>query len=91
MLVSASLVWLMTPALAVVSIIWVLWGWSASHGGTSIAAMLFGTTADGEGGLVATVAPIDFAGGTVVHYTSPDTFHGQVERALGRLATSQIS
>ena len=26
-----------------------------------------------------------------VHATSPDTFHGQVARALGRLATSQIS
>ena len=196
MLISASLVWLMTPALAlfygglsrqksvlnmimmsigslaVVSIIWVLWGWSASYGGTSIAGIvgnpfeqfalrgaiyepgtggefaptdgsayatlidvgfqltfavistaiisgalaervkfgawllyagiwvslvyiplahmvwnggllshaensiaswMFGTTSDGEGGLVAAVAPIDFAGGTVVHISAGTT------------------
>ena len=38
---------------------------SASEDG--IAAKLFGTVDDGEGGLTAAVAPIDFAGGTVVH------------------------
>jgi len=38
---------------------------SASENGLS--AKIFGTVDDGEGGLVAAVAPVDFAGGTVVH------------------------
>ncbi|MEV0946250.1 ammonium transporter [Rhodococcus sp. NPDC049939] len=45
-----------------------VWGGGLlSHSENSLAAMMFGTVDDGEGGLVAAVAPIDFAGGTVVH------------------------
>ena len=45
-----------------------VWGGGLlSHGENSIAAKIFGTVDDGEGGLVAAVAPVDFAGGTVVH------------------------
>ena len=45
-----------------------VWGGGLlSHSENSLAAMLFGTVDDGEGGLTAAVAPIDFAGGTVVH------------------------
>ncbi|MBM7461442.1 ammonium transporter [Rhodococcus coprophilus] len=45
-----------------------VWGGGLLSGSEdSLAAKLFGTSDDGEGGLVATVSPIDFAGGTVVH------------------------
>ncbi len=45
-----------------------VWGGGLLSGSEDgLAAKLFGTSDDGEGGLVATVAPIDFAGGTVVH------------------------
>lgn len=45
-----------------------VWGGGLLSGSESgLAARMFGTTDDGEGGLVASVAPIDFAGGTVVH------------------------
>ncbi|RRQ26932.1 ammonium transporter [Rhodococcus sp. Eu-32] len=45
-----------------------VWGGGLLSGSEDgLAAKLFGTTDDGEGGLVASVAPIDFAGGTVVH------------------------
>ena len=45
-----------------------VWGGGLlSHSEYGFAAMLFGTADDGEGGLVAAVAPVDFAGGTVVH------------------------
>ncbi|UYP20516.1 ammonium transporter [Rhodococcus sp. Z13] len=45
-----------------------VWGGGLLSGSEdSIAASLFGTVDDGEGGLVAAVSPIDFAGGTVVH------------------------
>ena len=45
-----------------------VWGGGLLSGSEdSLAARLFGTTDDGDGGLVASVAPIDFAGGTVVH------------------------
>nr|WP_206040083.1 ammonium transporter [Rhodococcus sp. HNM0563] len=45
-----------------------VWGGGLLSGSEdSIAAMLFGTVDDGEGGLTAAVHPIDFAGGTVVH------------------------
>ena len=112
MLISASLVLLMTPGLAlfyggmtgrrqvlnmmmsfgvmaIVPVLYVLWGWSMSYAGawvtlayfplahmvwgggllgdgeSSIAAWMFGST-DGE----ANIAPIDFAGGTVVHISA---------------------
>ncbi|WP_420751515.1 ammonium transporter [Rhodococcus sp. O3] len=45
-----------------------VWGGGLLSGSEDgIAAKLFGTVDDGEGGLTAAVAPIDFAGGTVVH------------------------
>ena len=45
-----------------------VWGGGLLSGSEDgLAAKLFGTSDDGEGGLVATVSPIDFAGGTVVH------------------------
>lgn len=45
-----------------------VWGGGLLSGSEDgLAAKIFGTSDDGEGGLVATVAPIDFAGGTVVH------------------------
>ncbi|MEN0138840.1 MAG: ammonium transporter, partial [Rhodococcus sp. (in: high G+C Gram-positive bacteria)] len=45
-----------------------VWGGGLLSGSENgLAAKIFGTTDDGEGGLVASVAPIDFAGGTVVH------------------------
>ena len=45
-----------------------VWGGGLlSHSDTGLAAMIFGTVDDGEGGLTAAVAPVDFAGGTVVH------------------------
>ncbi|MFN3601313.1 MAG: ammonium transporter [Dietzia sp.] len=45
-----------------------VWGGGLlSHSENSLAAMIFGTVDDGEGGLTAAVAPVDFAGGTVVH------------------------
>ncbi|MCQ4119303.1 ammonium transporter [Rhodococcus tibetensis] len=45
-----------------------VWGGGLLSGSEDgLAAKMFGTTDDGEGGLVASVAPIDFAGGTVVH------------------------
>ncbi len=45
-----------------------VWGGGLLSGSESgLAARMFGTTDDGDGGLVASVAPIDFAGGTVVH------------------------
>ena len=45
-----------------------VWGGGLlSHSGNGLAAMLFGTVDDGEGGVTAAVAPVDFAGGTVVH------------------------
>ncbi|WP_207390418.1 ammonium transporter [Rhodococcus sp. ABRD24] len=45
-----------------------VWGGGLLSGSEKgLAAKIFGTTDDGEGGLVAKVAPIDFAGGTVVH------------------------
>lgn len=45
-----------------------VWGGGLlSHSGNSLAARMFGTVDDGEGGLTAAVGPIDFAGGTVVH------------------------
>ncbi|WP_068160492.1 ammonium transporter [Rhodococcus phenolicus] len=45
-----------------------VWGGGLLSGSAdSIAAKLFGTVDDGEGGLTAAVHPIDFAGGTVVH------------------------
>ncbi|EOM75970.1 ammonium transporter [Rhodococcus rhodnii LMG 5362] len=45
-----------------------VWGGGLLSGSeNSIAAWMFGTVDDGEGGLVAAVEPIDFAGGTVVH------------------------
>ncbi|WP_010541543.1 ammonium transporter [Dietzia alimentaria] len=45
-----------------------VWGGGLlSHSASGLAAMIFGTTSDGEGGLTAAVAPVDFAGGTVVH------------------------
>ncbi|WP_241384215.1 ammonium transporter [Rhodococcus sp. CH91] len=45
-----------------------VWGGGLLSGSEdSIAAALFGTVDDGEGGLTAAVHPIDFAGGTVVH------------------------
>ncbi|HJC61673.1 MAG TPA: ammonium transporter [Candidatus Dietzia intestinigallinarum] len=45
-----------------------VWGGGLlSHSENGIAAKIFGTVDDGEGGLVAAVAPVDFAGGTVVH------------------------
>ncbi|WP_264885561.1 ammonium transporter [Dietzia sp. NCCP-2495] len=48
-----------------------VWGGGLlSHSENSLAAMIFGTVDDGEGGLTAAVAPIDFAGGTVVHINS---------------------
>ena len=45
-----------------------VWGGGLLSGNeTGFASWIFGTEDDGEGGLVAKVAPIDFAGGTVVH------------------------
>ncbi|MFZ2528279.1 MAG: ammonium transporter [Rhodococcus sp. (in: high G+C Gram-positive bacteria)] len=45
-----------------------VWGGGLLSGSAdSIAAKMFGTVDDGEGGLTAAVHPIDFAGGTVVH------------------------
>ncbi|MFZ2175180.1 MAG: ammonium transporter [Rhodococcus sp. (in: high G+C Gram-positive bacteria)] len=45
-----------------------VWGGGLLSGSEDgLAAKIFGTTDDGEGGLVASVSPIDFAGGTVVH------------------------
>ncbi|MEE2033778.1 ammonium transporter [Rhodococcus chondri] len=45
-----------------------VWGGGLLSGSEDgLAAKLFGTVEDGVGGLVAAVAPIDFAGGTVVH------------------------
>ncbi|NLE79218.1 MAG: ammonium transporter [Rhodococcus sp.] len=45
-----------------------VWGGGLlSHSEDGLAAKIFGTVDDGEGGLTAAVAPIDFAGGTVVH------------------------
>ncbi len=45
-----------------------VWGGGLlSHSDSGLAAMIFGTVDDGEGGLTAAVGPIDFAGGTVVH------------------------
>lgn len=45
-----------------------VWGGGLlSDSENGLAAKIFGTISDGEGGLVAQVAPIDFAGGTVVH------------------------
>ncbi|MFD4366521.1 ammonium transporter [Rhodococcus sp. NPDC058521] len=45
-----------------------VWGGGLLSGSEdSLAAKIFGTVDDGEGGLVAAVEPIDFAGGTVVH------------------------
>lgn len=45
-----------------------VWGGGLLSGSENgLAAKIFGTMDDGEGGLVAQVAPIDFAGGTVVH------------------------
>ena len=45
-----------------------VWGGGLlSHSGSGLAARIFGTIDDGEGGLTAAVAPVDFAGGTVVH------------------------
>ncbi|GAA1052910.1 MULTISPECIES: ammonium transporter [Dietzia] len=45
-----------------------VWGGGLlSHSENSLASMIFGTVDDGEGGLTAAVAPVDFAGGTVVH------------------------
>ncbi|MCE4265573.1 ammonium transporter [Rhodococcus sp. ACPA4] len=45
-----------------------VWGGGLLSGSEDgIAAKIFGTTDDGDGGLVAAVPPIDFAGGTVVH------------------------
>lgn len=45
-----------------------VWGGGfLSDAENSLASWIFGTVDDGEGGLVAAVAPIDFAGGTVVH------------------------
>jgi len=45
-----------------------VWGGGLLSGSEdSIAAAMFGTVDDGEGGLTAAVHPIDFAGGTVVH------------------------
>lgn len=45
-----------------------VWGGGLLSGSEDgLAAKIFGTTDDGDGGLVASVAPIDFAGGTVVH------------------------
>ncbi|MGB3770812.1 MAG: ammonium transporter [Rhodococcus sp. (in: high G+C Gram-positive bacteria)] len=45
-----------------------VWGGGLLSGSENgLAAMIFGTEDDGDGGLVASVAPIDFAGGTVVH------------------------
>lgn len=48
-----------------------VWGGGIlSHSASSLSALLFGTTeaaGAGHGGAVAAVAPIDFAGGTVVH------------------------
>ena len=45
-----------------------VWGGGLlSHSSSGLAAKIFGTVDDGEGGLTAAVAPVDFAGGTVVH------------------------
>lgn len=45
-----------------------VWGGGLlSHSENGLAAKLFGTVDDGQGGLTAAVGPIDFAGGTVVH------------------------
>ena len=45
-----------------------VWGGGLlSHSENGLAAMMFGTTADDSGDLAATIAPVDFAGGTVVH------------------------
>lgn len=45
-----------------------VWGGGLLSGSdSSIAAAIFGTVDDGEGGTTAAVHPIDFAGGTVVH------------------------
>ncbi|KAA0920064.1 ammonium transporter [Dietzia sp. ANT_WB102] len=45
-----------------------VWGGGLlSHSDSGLAAMIFGTIDDGGGGLTAAVAPVDFAGGTVVH------------------------
>ena len=45
-----------------------VWGGGLlSHSDSGLAAMIFGTVDDGEGGLTAAVGPVDFAGGTVVH------------------------
>ncbi|NLU81547.1 ammonium transporter [Rhodococcus sp. HNM0569] len=45
-----------------------VWGGGLLSGSEDgLAAKMFGTTDDGEGGLTAAVEPIDFAGGTVVH------------------------
>ena len=45
-----------------------VWGGGLlSHSENGLAAMMFGTTADDAGDLTATIAPVDFAGGTVVH------------------------
>ncbi|QCB52719.1 ammonium transporter [Rhodococcus sp. PAMC28707] len=45
-----------------------VWGGGLLSGSENgFAAKIFGTTDDGDGGLVASVPPIDFAGGTVVH------------------------
>lgn len=45
-----------------------VWGGGLlSHSESGLAARIFGTVDDGEGGLTAAVSPVDFAGGTVVH------------------------
>ena len=45
-----------------------VWGGGLlSKGEDGLAAKMFGTIDDGKGGLEAAIAPIDFAGGTVVH------------------------
>lgn len=45
-----------------------VWGGGLLSGSENgLAARIFGTVDDGEGGLAAAVGPIDFAGGTVVH------------------------
>ncbi|SDI97475.1 ammonium transporter, Amt family [Rhodococcus triatomae] len=45
-----------------------VWGGGFLSGAeNSLASWIFGTVDDGEGGLMAAVEPVDFAGGTVVH------------------------
>ncbi|MDK8449632.1 ammonium transporter [Corynebacterium mastitidis] len=55
------------PTLVYFPLAHMVWGGGLlSEGGDSISAWIFGTTAEGE----AAVAPIDFAGGTVVHISA---------------------